>query len=70
MLVQTILKLIPQISLGLLNAIKATDGLFLIPVTLAGSLAGQRLFLKASDTKFFRLSGLLLMMGLRSALIS
>ena len=70
MLVQTILKLIPLISLGLLTAINPTASFILIPVTLAGSLAGQRLFLKASDTKFFRLSGLLLMMGLRSALIS
>ena len=63
MLVQNILKLIPLISLGLLTPINATAGLILIPVTLAGSLAGKRFFLKASETQFFGLYVLLLVMG-------
>ena len=63
MLVQNVLKLIPLISLGLLTPINATAGFILIPVTLAGSFAGQGFFLKASDTQFFRLYVLLLVMG-------
>ena len=63
MLVQNILKLIPLISLGLLTPANATAGFILIPVTLAGSLSGKRFFLQASETQFFRLYALLLVIG-------
>lgn len=63
MLVQNILKLIPLISLGLLTPVNATAGFILIPVTLAGSLSGKRFFQQASETQFFRLYVLLLLLG-------
>jgi hypothetical protein len=53
LLVQNLLKLIPLLLLGILHLGNAGAALVLIPVTLLGSLIGQRFYRAASEGMFF-----------------
>ena len=53
LLVQNLLKLIPLLLLGILHLGNAGAALVLIPVTLLGSLVGQRFYRRASERLFF-----------------
>lgn len=63
LLVQNLLKLIPLLLLGILHLGNAGAALVLIPVTLIGSLAGQRFYQAASERLFFGAYIALLVIG-------
>lgn len=63
MLVQNLLKLAPLLLLGILHLGNAGAALLLLPVTLVGSLIGQRFYGSASERVFFALYIGLLVIG-------
>lgn len=63
LLVQNLLKLVPLLLLGILHLGNAGAALVLIPVTLIGSLVGQRFYKAATERVFFGFYIALLLIG-------
>ncbi|HEY7803543.1 MAG TPA: hypothetical protein VIC30_03800, partial [Orrella sp.] len=63
LLIQNILKFIPLTLLGLLHLGNATAALVLMPLTFFGSWLGQRFYKQATESLFFAVYVILLVLG-------